>query len=77
MGEFMKRVRGLTGFALTSAIVALGQVSAARADDPLFGYTHTTDLLPQGKWEVEQWATDRIQKAHGSFNLLENRTEIS
>ena len=36
-----------------------------------------TDLLPNGKYEVEQWVTWRGQKAHGSFNLLEGRTEYS
>jgi hypothetical protein len=71
------RFYDLTALAVTSAMVALGPIASARADEPLFGYTYTTDLLPQGKWEIEQWATDRISKAHGAFNLLENRTELS
>jgi Family of unknown function (DUF6662) len=70
-------LRNLSALAFTSAIIALGPAAGARADEPLFGYTYTTDLLPPGKWEIEQWATDRIQKAHGSFNLLEGRTELS
>jgi len=49
----------------------------ARADEPLFGYVYTTDLLPKGGAEVEQWVTWRRQKAHGSFNELEGRNEFS
>jgi len=52
-------LRNLSALAFTSAIIALGPAAGARADEPLFGYTYTTDLLPPGKWEIEQWATDR------------------
>jgi len=48
----------------------------ARADEPLFGFTYTTDLLPKGKSEVEQWSTTRFTKATGDFWLQENRTEF-
>ncbi|MBL6853089.1 MAG: hypothetical protein ISS15_04110 [Alphaproteobacteria bacterium] len=41
------------------------------------GFLYTTDLLPKGGMEVEQWLTWRHAKAHGSFNLLENRSEFS
>jgi len=27
----------------------------ARADDSPFAYTYTTDSLPKGAWEYEQW----------------------
>lgn len=47
------------------------------ADEPVFGFISTTDLLPEGKSEVEQWVTWKGQKAHGSFNLIEGRTEYS
>lgn len=50
---------------------------AARADEPVFGFIYSTDLLPEGKSEVEQWITWKGQKAHGSFNLIEGRTEYS
>ena len=59
------------------AIGVLLAIGPARADEPLFGFVYTTDLLPKGKMEVEQWMTWRRQKAHGSFNLLEGRTEFS
>jgi len=48
----------------------------ARADEPLFGFTYTTDLLPKGKFEVEQWSTTRFTKATGHFWQQENRTEF-
>jgi hypothetical protein len=48
----------------------------ARADEPLFGYTYTTDLLPKGKWELSQWSTTRMEKAQGSFWLEEAKTEV-
>lgn len=48
-----------------------------RADEPLFGFTYTTDTLPKGKSEVEQWSTTRFTKAQGKFLLQENRTELS
>ncbi len=51
--------------------------TVARADEPLFGFTYTTDTLPKGKSEVEQWATTRFTKATGNFWLQENRTEFS
>src|SRR3954471_3982484 len=47
-----------------------------RADEPLFAYVYTTDLLPKHKWEVEQWITDREGQAHGRFHHLDMRTEI-
>ncbi|ACO34226.1 MULTISPECIES: DUF6662 family protein [Acidobacterium] len=49
----------------------------ARADEPLFGFTYTTDTLPKGKYEVEQWSTTRFTKSQGNFWLQENRTEFS
>ena len=50
--------------------------SIARGDEPLFGYVYTTDLLPQGKWELEQWITDREAQAHGYFHHLDMSTEV-
>ena len=50
--------------------------TAAYADEPLFGFVYTTDLLPKGKWEVAQWATWRAHKAHGRYNVVELRNEV-
>jgi hypothetical protein len=49
----------------------------ASADEPLLGFLYTTDLLPKGGREVEQWVTWRHQKAHGDYDLVEGRTEAS
>ena len=48
----------------------------SRADENIFGYIYTADVLPKGKWEVEQWVTSRIGKESGSFLGLDMRTEI-
>jgi hypothetical protein len=48
---------------------------AAYADEPLFGFLYTTDLLPQGGKEVEEWLTWRHQKNSGYYDQLEGRTE--
>jgi hypothetical protein len=62
------------GAAALSLTVLAGQ---ARADEPLFGFVYTTDLLPKGQKEVEQWVTWRNQKAGGYFDQLDGRTEVS
>ena len=49
----------------------------AFADEPLFGFVYTTDLLPKGKKEIEQWVTLRSGKAGGTFRQWEERTEFS
>jgi hypothetical protein len=54
-----------------------GVAGAARADEPLFGYVYTTDVLPKGKFELEQWGTLREGRSHGDFHVLETRTEAS
>lgn len=65
---------------LCAALAALSCVallpSEAKADEPLFGFTYTTDLLPKGKLELEQWSTTRSTKATGKFAQQENRTEV-
>jgi hypothetical protein len=58
-------------------VFAAAWAAPARADEPLFGFVHTTDLLPKGGMEVEQWLTYRWQKAYSSFNLWQARTEYS
>lgn len=75
------RTRGLlsrhaAALLVTLFAMALAAPSPVRADEPLFGFTYTTDLLPKGKFEVEQWSTTRFTKATGNFWLQENRTEF-
>jgi hypothetical protein len=64
-------------FALGTGVGILAVGTPAWADEPIFGFTYTTDLLPRDQKEVEQWATWRHQKAHGSFNEIEARSEFS
>jgi hypothetical protein len=49
---------------------------AVRADEPVTGFVYTTDLLPEGKYEVEQWMTWRAHKAVGVYNVIEARSEF-
>lgn len=60
----------------TSTLSLSVLAGSARADEPLFGYVYTTDLLPKGKWEVEQWITDREGQAYGHFHHLHFATEV-
>ena len=48
----------------------------ARADESPFGYLYTTDTLPKGHWEYEQWNTLRIGKAEGSYSAFDLRNEM-
>ncbi len=67
------------GTHIAGVLVLLGILTAgpAHADEPVFGFIYTTDLLPKGQKEVEQWLTWRHQKAGGYYDQLENRTEFS
>jgi hypothetical protein len=59
-------------------IVAFFQaaIPSAQASEPLFGYVYTTDTLPQGHPEIEQWVTDREGQAYGHFNHIDMSTEL-
>jgi hypothetical protein len=61
--------------AVASLVLALG--GAAKADEPLFGYVYTTDVLPKGKMDVEQWMTLREGRSQGDFHVLQTRSEVS
>jgi hypothetical protein len=58
-----------------AAILSLASV-AASAEESMFAYVYTTDLLPQGAKEVEQWMTWRHQKIAGTYDQIEGRTEF-
>lgn len=62
--------------ATVMAGAALGAGAAAHADEPLFGYAYTSDILPKGKVELEQWATLREAQSRGSYHNFELRTEL-
>lgn len=61
------------GLALFAA--ATMWAGSAQASEPVFGYLYTTDTVPKGKVEVEQWITDREGQAHGYYHGLYGRTE--
>jgi hypothetical protein len=65
--------RSIAAFAVAASLSA----GAAWADEPLFGYIYTTDVLPKGKAEIEQWATLREGRSQGDFHVLQARTEVS
>ena len=46
------------------------------AGESLFGYLATTDLVPEGKLELEQWITDREGQSRGEFHHVDMSTEI-
>jgi hypothetical protein len=66
----------LWGCIVVAAGTGCFAAQSARADEPLFGYVNTTDLLPAEAWEVEQWLTWRSGKALGAFNAVEASTEL-
>jgi hypothetical protein len=69
--------RGKCSRLCLTLVAAFSLVSfGACADEPLFGFVYTTDLLPQGGKEIEQWLTWRHQKNSGYYDQLEARTEV-
>src|SRR5581483_8703683 len=72
MPSRLSPVRRIAGVGLLCLVAA-----PVFADEPLFGFSYTTDLLPQGRSEVEQWLTLRHQKAGGYYDQLEMRHEFS
>lgn len=69
--------RGVRALSLTMMALVSAAALPARADEPIFGFTYTTDLLPKDQKEVEQWLTWLHQKAQGYYDELDNRTEFS
>ncbi|CBJ39040.1 putative lipoprotein [Ralstonia solanacearum CMR15] len=70
--RFLRRLSGLLG----AAVVVSAGMPAAHAEESQFAYVYTTDLLPKGAKEIEQWMTWRHQKAGGAFDQVEGRTEV-
>jgi len=61
---------------LAAFLAVLGAGNAARADESPFGSVYTTELLPQGGSEAEQWVTWATSKPDERFDEVEGRTEI-
>jgi len=64
------------GIGAAAACAAWAVAGAARADEPIFGYVNTTDLLPRGKAQAEQQVALRGGQAGGRYRRLEGRTEF-
>jgi hypothetical protein len=75
----MVRRSGARALGLLAALllVGIGWSGRADADEPIFGFTYTTDLLPKGQSEVEQWLTLRTRRPWGDYSVLEGRSEYS
>lgn len=70
-----EKFRILLAGAIVPAI-ALCAPGAALAEESQFAYVYTTDLLPKGAKEVEQWMTWRHGRSQGDFDVWEGRTEV-
>jgi hypothetical protein len=73
------RWAGRIGVGLAVLVGGMGWAGStlAHADEPLFGFVYTTDLLPRGKMEIEQFLTLRTQKSRGTYSVIEGKTEYS
>ncbi len=58
------------------ALMAGALTPSVRADETPFGYLYTTDALPKGEWEYEQWNTVRTGKASGSYTSFDFLNEF-
>ena len=77
MKHVVTRCMGICVSTLLGMVGLLGPgIPTVHAEESQFGYVYTTDLLPKGAKEVEQWATWRHQKVAGSFNQIDGRTEF-
>lgn len=59
------------------AAAALAMLAlTARADENLFGYVKGSETLPQGAWELYQFATLRSDKGAGHYRATDYLTEL-
>jgi hypothetical protein len=73
----MESLRAPRGALLAAILLAAAGLSlSAKAEESQFGFVYTTDLLPKGAKEVEQWGTWRFQKIAGQFDQFDGRTEF-
>lgn len=52
-------------------VATLAMPLAASADERTFSYVYTTDTMPQGKWEQQDWLTAGLQKSRGDYQLYQ------
>ena len=75
MTTFLTKLK-MKGIFVAFLLVFIFVPSKASADESIFAWTYTTDLLPKGKWEAEHWVTARLQKEHGDYSALDFREEL-
>jgi hypothetical protein len=46
------------------------------ADEGIFGYVKTAEVLPKRAWDFEQWFTSRFDKGIGTYEALDTKTEV-
>lgn len=46
------------------------------ADEGIFGYVRSAEVLPKGAWDFEQWFTSRNDKGVGTYHALDTKTEV-
>ena len=65
-------------FAAAAAATIAGSflAPAARAGEPIFGYTYLAETTPAKGLEFEQTVTYRTKKSQGTYNLWQTRTEL-
>ncbi len=56
---------------LGAILVILFLAGPAAADERLFGFINTTDTMPHGKWEQQDWLAARLGKARGDYQLYQ------
>ncbi|GLQ87648.1 DUF6662 family protein [Dyella flagellata] len=75
--DLLRARRGdLLAAALFASALGASFTAPVNAEESQFGFVYTTDLLPKGAMEVEQWSTWRFQKVAGQFDQIDGRTEF-
>ena len=62
--------------AVVSAVAGMALCHGAFAAEDMFSFTYTTDLLPKHQIEMEQTTTWKFTKNGGTFDMLQNVTEL-
>jgi hypothetical protein len=59
------------GHALLASVVVLAIELQAHADERIFGYVFTTDTMPHGRFEQQNWLTAGLGKSRGDYQLYQ------
>jgi len=70
----MRLRHGLSLLSIISAFIMGAPM--AQADESPFAYIYTTESLPKGHWEYEQWNTLRTGKAAGEYTSFDLDNEF-